>query len=99
MIFTKNIRESFIKCICCGKTFNNNDVDLEAEGQIQNTGSNRSSHLSLISGGSKRGSPVAVTAENSQDDDKEESEKVSLMSAGSGSNLRAEQSHQYGAVS
>lgn len=101
VIFTKNIRDSFIKCLCCGRTWSkNNTENLEAEGQIQNTRSNQSSRLSLISGDSKRGSPVATATENSQDDEEEEREKMSLvLSSGSGSNLRGEQSRRYGAVS
>ena len=98
VIFTKNIRDSFIKCLCCGKTFKNDD-NLEAEGHIQNTRSNQSSRLSLISGDSKRGSPVVVVSENSQDDEEEEREKVSLVFGGSGSSLKTEQSNHYGAVS
>ena len=75
--------------------FNDND-NLKADGQIQNTRSNQSSRLSLISGDSRRGSPVPATTENSQDDEGEEREKVSLRL---GTSLRGEQSNCYGAVS
>ena len=95
MIFTKNIRDSFLKCICCGKTFDKVD-NPEAEGLIQNN-SNPSSHLNVISSDSKRASPVAIAAENS---DEVEEEQVSLVFGSLRSGPRPKLSgHQYGEVS
>lgn len=99
VIFTKNIRESFVRCLCCGKTFRNDDLDsLEGEGQIQANKSNQSSHLSQLSGsGSRRGSPEPVTADNNFEGGGKE--RAPLVFTSLGSNVKTPQTHRYGSVS
>ena len=86
VIFTKNIRDSFIKCICCGKRGKNGDdnIDANCEGEDQEH-SRGSSQLAV---------PSLREAELS------ESEKVSLVfgSFRSNKNHKLEHSGQYGAI-
>ena len=49
VIFTKNTRDSFIKCVCCRKR--NNIDNIEAEGQIQ--AYSDQSHLNPVSSDAK----------------------------------------------
>ena len=86
VIFTKNIRDSFIKCICCGKRANNKDVNINANHEDEDQeNSYESSQLAV---------PSLREAELSA------SEEVSLVfgSLGSNKSHKLEHSGQYGSI-
>ena len=88
VIFTKNIRDSFIKCVCCGKRALENNTDTNREGQIQDY-SCETSHLASV------GEPV-----KSREAKLSASEEVSLVFGSIGSNInhKLEYSGQYGSI-
>ena len=88
VIFTKNIRDSFLKCICCGKRDN---LDANYKGQIQEHSCENSQ---LIAAGSSDGEPIGEMELSASDE-------VSLVfgSLGSHQNFKSERCGQYGAAS
>ena len=99
VIFTKNIRDSFIDCLTCWKRKKDDSTTLEAEvGQIQG-GSNPTSILSVVTSDNK---PIVKEDVTNSDNEVDHAENASLLYSSLSSNLQQEHSdyfQRYGAVS
>ena len=96
VIFTKNIRDSFINCCRCGKK-KEAGSSLEAQGQIQHQ-SNPTSPLNRVSSDSKQGKKTMTSSDSENSHHEEE---ASLVFGSLGSSLKVEHTdyfQRYGAV-